>query len=382
MSLTKILTGLIGSEPWARFITMFLVSAVILVVILVIVLYLILLLRKILGWIQGRIGPNRVGPWGLLQTVCDALKLFAKEDIIPRMADKWVYLLAPILVFVPSYMIYIVIPFSSGSNGIVKDLNIGVLYLTAISSIAIIGIITGAWASNNKYSLVGAFRSAAQMVGYEVPQVLAMLGPVMLAGTLRLQGIVGGQSPVWYIVLQPFGFLIYFTAILAETNIAPFDLVEGDSEIIAGFNTEYSGMKFAFFYLAEFTNNFATCAIAVTLFLGGWHGPAILPFIPIWFWGLFWFMVKTLFLVIVTMWIRGTLPRVRVDQLTDLGWKILIPTALINILLVALVEAAGWNRIILVAANFICLALLLGLGATWQAFKNRTTSSHAEVIHD
>lgn len=382
MSLSKILTPLLHSAIAARLVTMVVVSAVVLVAILVLVLFLILMLRKLLGWIQTRIGPNRVGPWGLLQTVCDALKLFGKEDIIPTLADKWVYILAPIMVFVPAYMVYVVIPFSEGRNGIVKDLNIGLLYIAAVTSVGVIGTIIGAWASNNKYSLLGAFRSAAQLVGYEVPQVLAMLGSAMLVGSLRMQEIVNGQH-VWFILLQPIGFLIYLTAALAENNLTPFDLVEAESELVSGFNTEYSGMKFAFFFLAEFAHNFTISAIAVTLFLGGWRGPILIPGTSPWVWGLGWFMVKTIGIVAVTMWIRGTLPRVRVDQLMEMAWKVLIPAALVNMLLIGFVVAMGWPHWVLAAINFGILGALLALGATWQALRGRvrarTENSKAQV---
>lgn len=313
-----------------------LVSAVIILFfILFVVLYLIYGLRKIMGWIQARIGPNRVGPYGLAQTMADALKLLLKEDIIPTKADKWPFIAAPIIVFVPAYMVYLVIPFGKGNGWVAQDLNIGVLYIMAMLSIPIIGIITAGWASNNKWSLLGAFRAAAQIVSYEIPLILAMIPSVMLAGTLSLQGIVNAQSgtwhgvlPHWFIWSQAIGFIVYLTAALAESNLTPFDIMEAESELVAGFNTEYSGMKFAFFFLAEFAGMFTVSAIATTLFLGGWlpiH-PA-LSFIP----PVLWFLGKTFFLIFVLMWIRSTLPRVRVDQLMSFGWKFLIPLALINI---------------------------------------------------
>ncbi len=313
---------------------MFVSAVIVLFFILFVVLYLVYGLRKIMGWIQARIGPNRVGPEGLAQTIADAIKLLAKEDTVPACADKWPFIIAPIIVFVPAYLVYLVIPF--GDDGwILQDLNIGVLYLAAVMSIPIIGIITAGWSSNNKWSLLGAFRAAAQIVSYEIPLVLAMIPPVMLAGTLSTQGIVRAQSgtwfgilPKWFIASQILGFLIYLAAALAETNLTPFDIMEAESELVAGYNTEYSGMKFALFFLAEFAGMFSISAIATTLFLGGWlpvH--PVLSFIP----SVVWFFAKSLCLVFVLMWIRSTLPRVRVDQLMSFGWKVLIPLALLNI---------------------------------------------------
>lgn len=322
-------------EGWVQPAVMLIAAVCILFFILFVVLYLIYGLRKIMGWIQSRIGPNRVGPYGLAQTIADAVKLLAKEDIIPAMADKWPFAIAPIIVFVPAYMVYVVIPFGKGAGWAAQDLSIGVLYIAAVLSIPIIGIITAGWASNNKWSLLGAFRAAAQIVSYEVPLVLAMIPPVMLAGTLSMQGIVHAQGgtwfgaiPRWFIATQIVGFAVYLAAALAETNLTPFDIMEAESELVAGFNTEYSGMKFALFFLAEFAGMFTISAVAATLFLGGWlplH-PA-LSFIP----PVAWFLAKTGALIFVLMWIRATLPRVRVDQLMSFGWKVLIPIALINI---------------------------------------------------
>ena len=314
---------------------MLIAAVIILIFILIVVLYLIYGLRKIMGWIQARIGPNRVGPYGLAQTIADALKLLTKQDIIPALADKWPFVIAPIIVFVPAYMVYLVIPFGKGNGWVAQDLSIGILYIAAVLSIPIIGIITAGWASNNKWSLLGAFRAAAQIVSYEVPLVLAMIPPVMLAGTLSLQGIIHAQDgtwlgvfPRWFIATQIVGFAVYMTAALAESNLTPFDIMEAESELVAGFNTEYSGMKFALFFLAEFAGMFTISAIAATLFLGGWlpiH-PA-LSFIP----PVIWFLGKTCVIIFVLMWIRSTLPRVRVDQLMSFGWKVLIPIALLNI---------------------------------------------------
>jgi NADH-quinone oxidoreductase subunit H len=321
-------------------------AVIILFFILFVVLYLILGLRKVMGWIQSRIGPNRVGPWGLAQTMADAVKLLVKEDIIPTLADKWPFIIAPIVVFVPAYMVYLVIPFGKGNGWIGQDLNIGILYVVAMLSIPIVGIITAGWASNNKWSLLGAYRAAAQIISYEVPLVLAMIPPVMLAGSLSTQSIVHAQSgvwlhviPRWFIGTQIVGFFVFLAASLAENNLEPFDIMEAESELVAGFNTEYSGMKFAFFFLAEFAGMFTLSALAVTLFFGGWLPlyPA-LSFIP----PVIWFLAKTGVMIFVLMWIRSTLPRVRIDQMMSFGWKVLIPVALLNIIWTGLVVLSPW----------------------------------------
>ena len=322
-------------QAWVHPAVMLAAAVILLFFVLFVVLYLVYGLRRIMGWIQTRIGPNRVGPYGLAQTIADAVKLLTKEDIIPAMADKWPFIAAPIIVFVPAYLVYMVIPFGKGSGWVAQDLSIGVLYIAAVLSIPIVGIITAGWASNNKWSLLGAFRAGAQIVSYEVPFVLAMIPPVMLAGTLSLQGIIQAQSgnwlgifPRWFIATQAVGFLVYMAAALAESNLTPFDIMEAESELVAGYNTEYSGMKFALFFLAEFAGMFTVSAVAATLFFGGWlpiH-PA-LSFVP----PVIWFLAKTGVIVFVLMWIRSTLPRVRVDQLMSLGWKVLIPIALLNI---------------------------------------------------
>jgi len=322
-------------QAWVQPAVMLAAAVIVLFFILFVVLYLVYGLRRIMGWIQTRIGPNRVGPYGLAQTIADAVKLLTKEDIIPAMADKWPFIAAPVIVFVPAYLVYVVIPFGKGNGWVAQDLSIGVLYIAAVLSIPIIGIVTAGWASNNKWSLLGAFRAAAQIVSYEVPLVLAMIPPVMLAGSLSLQQIIQAQSgnwlgifPRWFIATQIVGFLIYMAAALAESNLTPFDIMEAESELVAGYNTEYSGMKFALFFLAEFAGMFTVSAVAATLFFGGWlpiH-PA-LSFIP----PVIWFFAKTGVIVFILMWIRSTLPRVRVDQLMSLGWKVLIPIALVNI---------------------------------------------------
>ncbi|MBE3575032.1 MAG: NADH-quinone oxidoreductase subunit NuoH [Firmicutes bacterium] len=293
----------------------------------VVVLWLIYMLRKEMGHMQLRMGPNVTGPLGLFQTVADAIKILTKEDIIPAAADRPIFMLAPFVVFFSTGMLYMVLPLAP--TWIINNVNVGLLFFVAFGSLTAFGIMMAGWGSNNKYSLVGGMRSVAQIVSYEVPMVLSLLGVAMLAGTLSTGGIVGAQRHVWFILLQPLGFLIYFLCGLAETNQTPFDLPEGESELVSGFNTEYSGMRFALFYLAEFANSFAISAMITTLFLGGWHGP-VLPFLP-WLWPFIWFMVKTLLVVFVMYWIRSTWLRLRIDQVMSLTWKVLVPLALLNV---------------------------------------------------
>lgn len=332
-------------------------AVAVLAFLLLVVMYVIWGLRRFIGAVQSRIGPNRVGWQGLLQTPADALKLLQKEDIIPRCADKWAFIIAPIVVFVPAYVVYAVIPFSSEMVG--KDLNIGILYVSAITSIGIIGVIMAGWASNNKWALLGAFRAAAQLVSFEVPLVLAFCVPVLFTGSLSLQemvlkqgGVWAGFIPNWYIFqfklwpVMPIALAVYFTSGLAEANLIPFDIMEAESELVSGYNVEYSGMKFALFFLAEFTTGFTLAALATTLFLGGWQPihpalgypflglriPSLEPYI-----GQFiqfaWFFGKTICLVIFLMWIRSTWPRVRIDQLLGFSWKVLLPVGLVNLVL-------------------------------------------------
>ena len=291
-------------------------------------MYLTLLERKVVGRMQNRIGPNRVGKWGLLQPFADGIKMLTKEDIIPLNADPVVHTLAPILIVVPALLIFAVIPFGRGMTPV--DLNVGLLYFIAVSSTTTIAVFMASWSSRNKFSLLGGFRSISQMISYEIPLVLSVVPIIMAAGSLSTNTIVGAQAGwhglKWF-VFTPWGFLafiIFFLCGVAECNRSPFDLPEGESEIVAGFHTEYSGMKFALFYMAEFMNSFTISGLATTLFLGGWQG----PFLPSWL----WFFLKTYALIFVMIWFRGTLPRVRVDQLTGLAWKFLLPLTLINIL--------------------------------------------------
>ncbi len=284
--------------------------------------------RKVSAHIQVRFGPMRVGWHGLLQPIADAVKLLLKEDIVPSGVDKWVWWLAPFFVTVPAVMAFVPIPFGKGL--IVKDLNMGILYILAITSIGILGIFMAGWGSNNKYSMLGGMRSAAQIISYEIPLVLSVITVLLFSGSLSLQKIVEAQARHWFIFnpVLAVAFLVYLISATAEVNRAPFDIPEAESELVAGFHTEYSGMKFAIFFVAEYTNLFTISAIATTLFLGGWRGPVLPP--------LAWFLIKTYGIIFVLMWVRWTFPRLRVDQLMGFAWKVLVPVSFINLAL------AGW----------------------------------------
>jgi NADH-quinone oxidoreductase subunit H len=300
-------------------------------------LYLVLLERRVAAWFQLRLGPNRVGPQGIFQTMADALKLVSKELTGTVKADSFLYNLAPYFVIVSSLMALAVFPFTQEFQAF--DINIGIFFLIAISSIGVIGILLGGWSSNNKYALIGAMRSGVQTISYELSVGLSLLTMVLLTGTLQLSEIVEVQKSGWLIVQGHIpaiiAFMIYMIAGTAETNRAPFDLVEAESELGAGFHTEYSGMKFAYFFLAEFINMFIIAAIATTIFFGAWLSPfGITDSIP-WL-GVFWFLGKTLLLVFLMMWFRWTFPRLRVDQLLTLEWKYLLPINLVNIVIMAI----------------------------------------------
>jgi len=310
-------------------------SAVLVGVISVVVMLLVWLERKIIARMQDRYGPNRVGPFGLLQSVADAVKLLSKEDVIPARVDRPLFIISPILVLAASLMVWGVIPWSPGV--VPADINVGVLFLLAMGSMPVIGVIMAGWGSNNKYAMLGGMRSAAQLISYEIPGVLAALVPVMLAGTMSLTGIVNAQANGWWFIFSPWGFIAFMLFVIsgiAETNRTPFDLIEAESELAAGFHTEYSGMRFALFFLAEYANVFAVSAIGAVLFLGGWNGP--LPFLPTFGPGIVWFMGKVFLMVFVFIWIRSTLPRLRYDQLMNFAWKRMLPLALLNVGLTAI----------------------------------------------
>jgi NADH-quinone oxidoreductase subunit H len=320
--------------------------------VLVTVMYLVLLERKVQAWVQVRLGPMRVGPHGVLQPLADVLKLFVKEDITPVRADKWVYTLAPIIVLVPALIAFAVIPFGDKVHlfgttitPYIADINVGLLYIVSVASIGVYGIILGGWASNSKYPLLGGLRSSAQLISYELAVSMTFVTVILMSGSLSMVGIVESQrtSGVWFGFVHPLAFAIYFIGALAETNRSPFDLPEAEQELVAGFHTEYSGMRFALFFLAEYANMIVVSSVATTLFLGGWLRPfpsvaalRVLDLVPGWV----WFSLKTFAFLYLFLWIRATLPRYRYDQLMRLGWKVLIPIAIANIIVTAAVVLA------------------------------------------
>lgn len=317
----------------------------VLVVVLTFVAYLTLLERKVLGWIQVRIGPNRVGPWGLLQPLADGAKLLLKEEITVSGANRIIYLAAPLIVVTCALVPFAVIPFAKGlglesilgpiasqydlNTGVVADVNVGILYIFAISSLGVYGVVLGGWASNNKYSLLGAVRAGAQMISYELGLSLSVVGVLMIAGSLSLVDIVQAQDSVWkwYIFRQPLGFLLFLIAGSAEIARTPFDLMECENELVAGYQTEYSSMKFGLFYLGEYAHLLFLSCLMTTLYFGGWQGPIFPPIV--------WFLGKTFFFVFVFVWIRGTYPRLRYDRVMSFGWKVLLPVGLANVMATA-----------------------------------------------
>lgn len=336
--------------------TMALILQCVIVMLLVIGLFatlglvLVLMERKVAARMQIRLGPNRVGPKGILQTTADTLKLMMKEGLTPNGADKFLFNLAPFIVMIAAMLVLAPIAFAKGFQ--IWDINIGVLYVTAVSSVSVIGILMAGWASNNKYSLLGAMRSGAQIVSYELSAGFSIISIVVLSGSLQVSEIIASQQTGWWLfrghIPAIIAFVIFIIAVTAETNRAPFDLAEAESELTAGFHTEYSGMKFALFFLAEYINIFIVCAIGATLFLGGWMPlhignwegfNRIMDYIP----SSVWFLGKTFFLIFLIMWFRWTFPRLRVDQLLSLEWKYLLPISMFNLLLITLIAIMGWH---------------------------------------
>jgi NADH-quinone oxidoreductase subunit H len=319
---------------------------------LVAVTYMVLLERKVIAWAQSRLGPMRVGPHGILQPIADAVKLMLKEDITPTRADKWVFTAAPIISMVPALIVYAVIPFGPEVSLFgrrvtlyITDVNVGLLYVVSVASVGVYGIILAGYSSNSKFPLLASLRASAQLISYEVAVTLTLVSVILMAGTLSMVGIVRAQesSHVWFAFVQPLAFVIFFIGGLAETNRAPFDLPEAEQELTGGFHTEYSGMRFALFFLAEYANMIVVSSVATTLFFGGWLRPfpnvaflSFLDFIPSWT----WFLLKSFVFLYIFVWVRATLPRYRYDQLMRLGWKILIPLAIANLVLTAIVKLA------------------------------------------
>ena len=337
---------------WAAYLVPAIVGilAIVIFVILMVIVF-IYVERRLLGRFQARLGPNRLGPEGIFQPFADAVKILAKEDIVPRYCDKVIHWFAPVVQFVPVIMIFAVVPIAD--RAIFTDLNIGILYVVAISSLSTIGMFMAGWSSNNKYSLVAALRVGAQMVSYELPIVLSVLAVVLAAGSLSMNAIVDAQNTLPLLLLQPLGLIIYFLGTSAEINRAPFDMLEADSEIVAGIHTEYSGMKFALFYLGEYGHALCASAVITTLFLGGWQGPVL--------WPIAWFLIKMFIVFFALIWTRATLPRMRVDQLTAFAWKFLLPLAALNFLIVAAerVLLPGVLPLALIVVNVVAAVVLI-----------------------
>ncbi len=343
-ALRSLLMGWGISYPFAQVIMLLVAFLVIALFSVVLVLALVLIERRLIGWIQLRPGPNRVGGrTGWLQTVADALKLLYKEDIVPLNTDRPTYFAAPYVVFMPVLLMLVVLPFGVAIVGgsyryyVVSDLNIAVLFILAMGSVELIGVIMAGWGSGNKYALIGAMRAVAQLISYEVPLILALVSVVLFAGSLSLVDIVQRQSSTWALFPLFPAFVIFFITAVAETNRCPFDLLEAESEVVAGFHTEYSGMRFALFFLAEYLAMWVMAALIVVFFFGGWKGPMFLGEGGLWFTSLFWFMAKSFFFVWCFIWFRGTFPRIRVDQLMVFSWKFLLPLAVLQVLIV------GWG---------------------------------------
>lgn len=328
------------------------IVVVVFIAILPLVMILTLAERRISAFIQDRLGPNRVGPEGILQPIADGLKFLFKEDVVPGHVDRMLYFLAPLLILVPALLTFAIVPFGDQLSTYIgdqlvtikfqiADLNVGILYFVAIASLGVYGLVVGGYASNNKYSMLGGLRSSAQMISYEIPMGLAIISVVLMTGSLRLNDIVADQAEMWNILRQPLGFIIFLVAAFAETNRLPFDLPEAEQELVGGYHTEYSSMKFAAFFMAEYTNMITSSALIATLFLGGWQVPfGILDALNL---SVFWeqivqiisFALKTALFLFFYLWVRWTLPRFRYDQLMNLGWKTMVPLGLVNILLTA-----------------------------------------------
>lgn len=323
-------------------------TVVLVVIVLLNTVFVMWVERKFLGHLQSRLGPMRTGFHGLLQPFADALKMLGKEDLVPGGADRVLFLIAPLIAFAPSVLVYSAMPWVAEFTG--TSFEVGIFMIFAITAVFPVGIVVAGWASHNKYSLIGGFRAAAQQVSYEVPLLLSVVGIVMQAGSMRISDIVAAQAGAWNVFTQPFAFLIFFIGMLAELNRIPFDMPEAESELVSGYNTEYSSMRFALFFVAEYMNVFTWSLIAALLFLGGTNGP-LLP-------GLAWLFVKTYLLVCLVIWVRGTFPRVRVDQLMTLAWKVLLPAALLN----AVIAAVGLVTSIFVLA---VLELLAAIALGW-----------------
>ncbi|MEJ8648922.1 NADH-quinone oxidoreductase subunit NuoH [Streptomyces sp. MS1.AVA.3] len=369
--------SMFGRDPW----WLVVIKAVFCFAFLMLtVLFSIVWERKVVAWMQLRIGPNRHGPWGMLQSLADGIKLMLKEDLVVKRADKVVYILAPVVAAIPAFMAIAVIPFGPAGNEIsifgvrtpmqLTDLPIGILYILATASVGIYGIVLAGWSSGSTYPLLGGLRSCAQMISYEIAMGMSFAAVFLYSGSMSTSTIVESQQNRWYVLLLPVSFIIYIVAMVGETNRAPFDMPESEGDLVGGFNTEYSSIKFAMFMLAEYVNMVTVSAVAITLFLGGWKAPW--PISTFWeganhgWWPLLWFTLKVQLLLFFFIWLRGTLPRVRYDQFMKLGWKVLIPVSLVWLMLVATVRALkneGYNfsQIVLYVAGGAVALLLISL---------------------
>jgi NADH-quinone oxidoreductase subunit H len=379
--LTTLLMSWGMPEAWAATVVLLLGAVILATVLLVSTFFLIWMERKLLARMQDRLGPNRVGPWGVFQTVADFVKLLGKEIVTPAGVDLVVYYLAPVLVVMSVIGIWAVIPLAPGVHG--TSLDVGVLYVVAIGAIGELGILMAGYASNNKFALLGAFRAVAQLVSYEVPMVLVLLVPTILAGSMDLETIVRQQTPVWNVVMAPLAALVFLICSIAENGRAPFDLLEAESELVAGFNTEYSALAFGMFYVAEFLHALTAGAVVATLFLGGWRGPGAEAY-PIL--GFFYFLMKTMVIWFIGLWVRGTVPRIRIDQMLGFNWKLLTPLALGILTMTAIadklaLELGGSRLAASLAVNLlIAIVTLLALRAYARLERRREDMRRERVL--
>ncbi|MFJ6751328.1 MULTISPECIES: NADH-quinone oxidoreductase subunit NuoH [unclassified Streptomyces] len=390
--------SMFGLDPW----WLVVVKAVFCFAFLMLtVLFSIVWERKVVAWMQLRIGPNRHGPWGMLQSLADGVKLMLKEDLVVKRADKAVYILAPIVAAVPAFMAFAVIPFGPAGNEIsifghrttmqLTDLPIGILYILATASIGIYGIVLAGWSSGSTYPLLGGLRSCAQMISYEIAMGISFAAVFLYSGSMSTSAIVESQHDKWYFLLLPVSFIIYIVAMVGETNRAPFDMPESEGDLVGGFNTEYSSIKFAMFMLAEYVNMVTVSAVAVTLFLGGWRAPY--PISTFWeganhgWWPMLWFIIKVQLLLFFFIWLRGTLPRVRYDQFMKLGWKVLIPVSMVWLMLVATVRALknegyAFQEIVLYVAGAAVALLLISLVVDFFRRSEKEDETDGDEVFD
>lgn len=372
--LSGVLTNWGLNEAWVTFIQYFLGAAILGTLALLLTLIFIWAERKIIGRVQDRVGPNRVGPWGIFQSVADMVKIFIKEHIIPNGVDPVPYHLAPIIVVASVLLVLAVVPLTS--TWLASDLNVAVLFVLAVGGLGEIGIMMAGWGSNNKYALLSAFRASAQMISYEIPMALVLLITVFLSGSMAMNDIVRAQS-IPFILILPLGAFIFFVASIAENGRAPFDLAEAESELVAGFNVEYSGLKFGMFYVADFLRAFVSALIFSTIFLGGWRGPGA-ETIPVL--GLFYLMIKSLFVWFLGVWIRGSLPRYRIDQMMAINWKFLTPLALVLLMVMMLVGKATQSlNFFLQSGVYLLINVGLFMLAMWLIKRHESAQVVAEI---